>query len=313
MSWDWDSLRRLRSRFLSGTPGGEDYWESEATLAAYDATYAQRIAWKWFAVFEDLDRIGWKPPQGGVLLDWGCGSGVASRAVIGWAGEPHFERLALWDRSPAAMQFASKRAAERFPELPVGGHEPGPISLLVISHVLNELDAESEAQLLEAVSRSAAVLWVEPGTYAESRRLGHLREKLRGDFGIVSPCPHERSCGVLGPGCERDWCHFFARPPTDVFTSPDWAAFAKEVGVDLRSLPYCHLVLDRDPSRFERPSGWRLLGRHGVDKVAVRTLACRPSGAVEPQAFGWRAEAALCKRLEKKPHTSWIPREEGPG
>src|SRR6186713_2218329 len=78
---NWDSLERLRAAFLAGTAGASDYWQSEADLASYDATFAQRIGWKWDYVLMELQRRGWSPP-GGELLDWGCGSGIASRAFL---------------------------------------------------------------------------------------------------------------------------------------------------------------------------------------------------------------------------------------
>ena len=73
---DLSTLERLRQGFLAGTAGQQDYWRSARDLAAYDATFAQRIGWKWDFVLEDLMALGWKPPAGPVL-DWGCGSGIA--------------------------------------------------------------------------------------------------------------------------------------------------------------------------------------------------------------------------------------------
>ena len=90
MNWDaidWAALGRLRKDFLSGSAGQRDYWQSESDLASYDATFAQRIGWKWDCVLRELTWRGWKPPMG-ELLDWGCGSGIAGRAfsALGDAG-----------------------------------------------------------------------------------------------------------------------------------------------------------------------------------------------------------------------------------
>lgn len=310
MSIDWKALHRIRAQYLSGTPGAVDYWETEEDLAAYDATYAQRIAWKWQAVLEDLARLGWTPPSGGVLQDWGCGSGVAGRLALATWGVGYFSRLALWDRSPIAIRFARGRAKERFPEVDAGGFEPGPIGLLVISHVINELTPEQRHELLEVIRRAETVIWVEPGSSDESRRLVALRELLRSEFRIVAPCPHCGPCGTLAPGRERDWCHFFARPPTNAFTDPEWAKFANELNIDLRSLPYSYLVLDRRPATTPAPHGVRLLGRPHGDKVAMRTVACHADGTVDDLALPWRTEKAACKLLDKRPHTSWLERAE---
>ena len=92
MNWDsidWEALERMRAAFLAGTAGAADYWQTEGELAAYDATFAQRIGWKWDFVLSELQRRGWTPPRG-ELLDWGCGSGVAARA---------FAETFTWERA----------------------------------------------------------------------------------------------------------------------------------------------------------------------------------------------------------------------
>src|SRR6266498_988576 len=89
---DWAALDRLRETFLAGRPTGAAYWQSMGDLANYDFTYAQRIGWKWDAVLRELQCRGWLPPAA-PLLDWGCGSGVASRCVLDALGAESFESL----------------------------------------------------------------------------------------------------------------------------------------------------------------------------------------------------------------------------
>ena len=48
------ALDRLRARFLDGSNAGGGYWRSEAELALYDTTFAERIGWKWDAVLAEL-------------------------------------------------------------------------------------------------------------------------------------------------------------------------------------------------------------------------------------------------------------------
>ncbi len=62
-------LRELRERFLAGTAGAADYWQSPEHLELYDSTYAERIGWKWDAVLDELDLRGWQP-QSTRVLDW---------------------------------------------------------------------------------------------------------------------------------------------------------------------------------------------------------------------------------------------------
>ncbi|HEX2860159.1 MAG TPA: small ribosomal subunit Rsm22 family protein, partial [Lacunisphaera sp.] len=123
-----------------------------------------------------------------------------------------------------------------------------PIGLLVVSHVINELTDIARAELAGLCARAQAILWVEPGTHEISRLLGGWREKLRGPFAVVAPCPHQTICGMLVAGNERHWCHFFAPPPTGIYADSGWVRFGQRAGIDLRALPYSFLALERTPA-----------------------------------------------------------------
>ena len=255
---DWAALDRLRATFLASARGGGSYWRSEQDLQAYDITFARRIAWKWEAVLSELDRLGWRPPgcdvavdAGGVgdvrgdrrvpLADWGCGSGVATRCVRSWLGPAAPVRSLLWDRSAMAADFAARRMRETFPAAMVEVRQPAPGSdagcILLLSHVLNELGPEGLAEVLKLAGSSAAVLWVEAGTRENSRALMAVREQLIRTHAVIAPCTHGLPCGMLTPGMEQHWCHFFAAPPPDIFSDSDWTRFAQRAGIDLRGLP----------------------------------------------------------------------------
>ena len=125
MTWDeldWTTLDRLRDGFLNGSAADGPYWKSEDDLAHYDHTYAERIGWKWDHVLAELQRRGWAPPIGNTL-DWGCGSGIATRRVLahwpdtlGQAGEAHF-----FDHSLLAQNVAQRRLRETIPEVRTKG------------------------------------------------------------------------------------------------------------------------------------------------------------------------------------------------
>src|SRR5437868_13544341 len=156
---DWDTLDRLRNVFLGSTTAeaGAPYWTSLRDLANYDFTYAQRIGWKWDAVLRELRLRGWRPPQDGPLIDWGCGSGIASRRGLGFFGAESFSALHLVDRSPLAMDFAAETARRRFPSLNVHSSDGVSENLagrtVVISHVLNELTQEGGRALRSFIDR----------------------------------------------------------------------------------------------------------------------------------------------------------------
>ena len=283
---DWAALDRLRETFLRGVPAGSSYWRSRSDLACYDCTFGERIGWKWDAVLRELKLRGWSPPAG-PLLDFGCGSGIAGRRVVTAFGAAHFTGLAVHDRSALAEEFAVARAREEFPGLAVtrspreqlsGEVSPG---MLVVSHVVNELPANQRRQLLALAERAAAVLWVEPGTHADSRELIAVREALRGQFTVVAPCTHCEGCGLLASENERHWCHHFASPPPGIFADSGWTRFAQRAGIDLRSLPYSFLVLDRRAAAPSPPDLFRMLGAARHYKGYAKALGCTAAGVRE--------------------------------
>jgi SAM-dependent methyltransferase len=305
MNWetlDWPALDRLRSQFLAGSAAGP-YWQSAGDLASYDLTYGERIGWKWDQVLRELRLRGWAPPAR-TVLDWGCGSGIAARRVISFFGVKHFDSLACWDHSPAATDFAAEAATRTFPGLHVAQATPGllasaePVGLLVISHVLNELPPDALASLRALIARAAAVLWVEPGTRDVSRALGALREEYRPTFRVVAPCTHQAPCPILAPGNERHWCHHFAPPPSEIFTSSDWVKFGQRAGIDLRSLPYCFLALDRSRGAPADSGLSRVIGRPEHFKPYARVLNCDATGLAE-LTLPKRANPALFKELDR--------------
>jgi len=306
---DFALLDRLRSRFLDTPAQGGDYWDSDELLGAYDATFGERIGWKWDAVLAELQRRHWAPPAGTVLLDWGCGSGIAGRRVLHAFGAERFARLLVHDRSPRARNFATRRAAEEHPGLALeqapdwGDPVPAGDFTLVISHVLNELAPADSAALLALVRRAAAVLWVEPGAGETARTLVALREELRSAFAIIAPCTHRSGCGLLAPENQRHWCHHFARPPIEAFTDGFWSDFSRRLSIDLRSLPYSFLVLERPAAAAPEPTpaGWaRVLGEPREYKGYAKVLSCEAGGVVE-RMLQKRDAPALFKQMRRLP------------
>lgn len=282
MDWekvDWKALERLRAAFLDGTAGAQDYWRAESDLESYDQTFGQRIRWKWDYVLHELKRRGWSPPAtAGEVIDWGCGTGIATRSFLEHFGPNASATFHFWDRSSLAMQYAAHKAREAFPDIKVWLEKPPEemSGTLLISHVLTELTDAQLDELIALIAHATAVIWVEPGTYDASRRLIAVRERLRGRFQVVAPCTHQAGCGMLTPENERHWCHHFAPSPPEVFMDGHWARFAKIAGVDLRSLPLSFLVLDKRPA--PQLDEIRVIGRPRVYKAHALLLGCDSSG-----------------------------------
>jgi len=309
MNWgdiDWTVLERLRAMFLSGAATAGPYWRSADELENYDFTYAERIGWKWDAVLHELDQRGWRPSGADgaadehgdaagrngrlAVLDWGCGSGVAGRRMVQWLGVDRVGVLRLWDHSALATDFAVQAARARFPRLAVEHMTPGfiegdaPVGVLVISHVLNELPAAELLALRGLASRAETIVWVEPGTQEISRALIAVREQLRDRFRVVAPCTHQHACGLLAPENARHWCHHFAPPPAGIFTDSNWVKFGQRAGIDLRSLPYSFLALERRESGVaDAPLSdfSRVLGEPRVYKGFAKVLNCDATGVAE--------------------------------
>ena len=238
------------------------------------------------------------------MLDWGCGSGIAARRVISFFGADQFDSLQVWDHSPAACDFSAHAATQAFPTLNVRSATPGflasnePVGLLLISHVLNELPPEALDSLRALIARAEAVIWVEPGTHGVSRSLGALREEFLPDFRLVAPCTHQQTCPILTPSNERDWCHHFAPPPSEIFASSEWVKFGQRAGIDLRSLPYCFLALDRQRDATGPAGLSRIIGRPEHFKPYVRLLNCDATGLAELTLLK-RTDPALYKQLDR--------------
>ena len=308
MNWDtidWAALEQMRTAFLAGTAGSADYWRTDADLVAYDATFAQRIGWKWDFVLAELQRRGWTPPPG-ELLDWGCGSGVAGRAFLDHFGTEAVTKLRVWDRSYLAMGFAAQRARGKYPKLTVEAAAPtagSVIGTLLISHVLTELTQEQTEALVEQAALAQCVIWVEPGTYEASLTLIAIRERLRKHFQLVAPCTHQERCGILAPENERHWCHHFAAPPPEIFTDSGWARFANLLGINLRDLPLSFLVLDRRAAPTLPADAARLIGHPRLYKGYALLLGCDATGVSE-RRLTQRQFASEFKAFKKGKHSS---------
>lgn len=305
---DLDRIQRLRERFLDEERGGRalgDYWRDAADLRAYDAVLAQRIGWKWDAALAECRARGWPADPAAVVLDYGCGSGIAGRRYAASFGAG---TVLCHDRSGTAMAHAVASLQAAGVNAAACRH-PGaqPIDVLLVSHVLGELDAAGEAALEALCRQVGRILLVEPGSKAVARRLQALRDRLRDTFTFVAPCPHAAACPALRS--DDDWCHFFAPPPPAVFTDGDWVRTARELGIDLRSLPYAFLAAVRGGAGEAGPARpGRGLGRAEVSPHTARLTVCTEAG-LQPVEVTKRATPALWKALKKRPESlgDWPP------
>lgn len=243
---DWARLETMRAAFLHSGEHGvplSDYWQSPRDLEIYDATFGARIGWKWNSVLDEMQRRRIDVPEG-ALVDWGAGTGVASRAFLSRFGAGRSFRVHVHERSARARAFAERRIAADC-GVPIE-HDPVEApDVLLVSHVIDELDAQALDELLRIARRSAFVVWVESGAKRTSRALSAARERLLDAHDPLLPCTHRAACGVLAPDQSANWCHHFAEPAPEAFTTAHWRAFSRTLHIDLRALPHAFLVLRR--------------------------------------------------------------------
>ncbi|MCX7930182.1 MAG: small ribosomal subunit Rsm22 family protein [Chlorobi bacterium] len=303
---DRELLERLRACFLSGHAGETPYWESERMLMLYHETFAQRIAWKWHAVLDELDQRGWHPAPGVTLVDVGCGTGIATEIMLERYGTDHLSTVIVNDRSQCAAAFTARRLGELFPSLlvkPTTDLTVPPGSIVVISHVLTEMTTDDIKHLCQHLVAARAVLVVEPGTRHASTRVVMLHEQLRQHMTVVAPCPHQQQCGMTQPTNHLHWCHFHVRPPTAAFTSRQWARFADTFGIDIGDLAVSFMVLDtmwNQPS----PAPGRLIGAPDISAHDAVVIVCSSEG-IQRRIVNKRHDAELYRRLRKRP-PQWI-------
>jgi ribosomal protein RSM22 (predicted rRNA methylase) len=302
----WERLQNLRHAFVDSAESlGLDYWSDEEILRLYDESLGRRIAWKWSAVLEELGSRKLLAPlmeNVSAILDWGCGTGVASEVFLSQP-YPSLRRLELFDRSGRAAEFAKKKIESIGISAEIAvlskkdfvGRDAG----VLISHVLNEISPAIQQNLLHQIAPARFVLWVEPGAFAQSRRLSEIRDILvRQGFHAWAPCFHSQKCPILKEGHEKDWCHFFAEAPGEVHHSSFWSDFSQTLGVDLRSNPYSFLLMAKDLPPPSDNAG-RILQRPRVLKAHSELAVCQPNGALEKIRVEKRTDPELFKQMKK--------------
>jgi SAM-dependent methyltransferase len=289
---DWERLAAMRGSFLrqiGETAPLPDYWSSTRDLEIYDATFGARIRWKWNAVLEEIKRRGVEVPSG-TILDFGAGTGVATRAFLaafGTAGRG----VRFMDRSRAAVAYAQEVTRGEHPDLDVEAPDPAAADVMLASHVLDELDDAGRAQFVAHAKAAKLLIWIESGAKSTSRALSAVRDALLDDLDPLLPCTHRSACGVLAAGRDGDWCHHFAPPAPEAFTTLFWRTFSRRLSIDMRALPYSYLVAQKRSAATQYdPDVVRVLGTPRFDKGRATLLACGSAGV---------REAVLLERLDK--------------
>jgi hypothetical protein len=100
----------------------------------------------------------------------------------------------------------------------------------------------------------------------------------------------------------RHWCHHFAQVPSAVFQDARWIEFGRELGIDLRSLPYSFLVLARAAAPPQDGIS-RVIGHPREFKGYAKVLSCQAAGV---------SELILQKRDAPELHRAVVRSSEAP-
>lgn len=320
-------LKQLREIFLSEeATTGNDYWQSQDHLLAYDSLLGARIGWKWDQVLKEMaQRKLLSFPTHIEIIDWGCGSGVATRRFLSflqeYAPQTQIERLVLSDRSELAVKWAKQKILGEFPHFnpeEIFTHlsamtdtaplARAPFRIFLLSHVIGELPSDMLGRLQSILKNFAdLVLWVDAGTHTLSTKLSQVRDGLKSTFTPLAPCTHSLACPMLENKNARHWCHFFTKIPPNVALDPNWIDAANALGIDLRSVPYSFLILKRktqlslQETLTPRQSSdiHRALGRPRVYKGYLKIQTCSYNHGVNEFRLQKRDNAGLFRELSK--------------
>lgn len=205
------------------------------------ATYAQLHG----AMAATAARIpDWQPQS---MLDLGSGPGTAL-----WAAHEHWPSLthfSAWEREPAFITLGKKLAGRGDQVLQRATWQQrdlravqldGQYDLVVLGHVLNELDKASQVALVAAAwaATTGVLLIVEPGTSTAFPIVRRARDQLRdAEAQTIAPCAHNAPCPLVD-----DWCHFPQR-----LKRPDFQRRARGAPSEWEEAKFSYAAMARFP------------------------------------------------------------------
>ena len=260
----------------------------------------------------------WSPTT---LLDLGSGPGTALWAAT--AQWPTLRALTAWEREPAAIALGRELARSsqspavrataweridlrvldqrpttndqrRRTSTPIP-HPPSRIpqqtyDLVILGHVLNELDPGAQVSVVAAAWRltGGMLLIVEPGTPESFTVVRTARDALlAAGAHTIAPCAHDRPCPL-----ERDWCHFPQR-----LKRPDFQRRARGGPSEWEDAKFAYAAMARFPP--DAPIWGRVIREPTSNKAYAETTISSREGVARYRALKRHRETfRLLKDLE---------------
>ncbi len=166
-------------------------------------------------------HIGSRAPHG--CSTGGCGTGIASRSVAAWSG---IREASVFDQSALAAGFRREEpgAARRANHPPCAGGIRGrgarscsSATWRVNCRTTSWQPSRKWPPRRRRSSGSSRDHGISAGGSAEC-----ARSCMRPVIASSPRARPRRAARCYDPENERHWCHFFARPPAEVFQSPLW-------------------------------------------------------------------------------------------
>lgn len=263
-----EGVRELSAMFNGLIPHRPGYLAARRLLRAYVGYYLPVNAEKVSRVLAELATYAApreRPPR---VLDFGCGPGTASIALL---LRERVRELVLVDVVDEALE-AARWFARRLGTEARCAHEPpaGPYDLILAANVLSEHAPPLEDLLAE----DGYLVVVEPALKEATRRLMERRDRLasRG-FRIAAPCLGRADCPMLE---HSDlWCHQDVPWPRP----GPVAEVDRRTGLRKESLKYSYLVVTRSGRTLgDLPGGWRVVSNLHREKGKAWAHLCGRSG-----------------------------------
>lgn len=282
------ALVDLSANYLSG--GGARI-ESQIAAEAYALYYTPINFAKTQFMLSQLPNI--LQEKSLRVLDFGCGPGTASLALIGMGIKADIFAI---DSSAHMRDLATKlltgwtqldfKVTERF---------EGRFDLIILGNVLNEMGRSSADSLLntlaEALSPGGSIIILEPALKEQTKNAMHLRDSLlKNNQGLtpIFPCTHREPCPMLLQEPEN-WCHGTLR-----WEEPRLTRQLDELtGFNKHRIKFTGFIFQRDGAPMQ---GVRVLDGPHKNKRGMEVLVCGP-GQYGRRMLG-RAEAKGIKQFD---------------
>jgi ribosomal protein RSM22 (predicted rRNA methylase) len=266
------AIRKLSNMFLKGENLG-DYWTNKDHRAAYISYFSILNFVRARSVFFEARRREFLKNVESVV-DWGCGAGAATWAMLAEWQHPKTPHVSGIDQSAAALEefkewgknFDVKAHTQKSPLSEIAKTKSDTV---VVSYVLNEI--ESWPEIPPQVKR---LIIIEPSTHQAGRRLLRWRDaQLRKGWHAWAPCTHQNDCPLLVHS-GKDWCHHRVH-----WNKPSWF-YDLEKFLPMRNdtLTLTYLLMSREPPAQNLKGIARVVGDEQEEKGKTRQMICRGPG-----------------------------------